>query len=195
MLSNGFKISECDKGVYTKNTPKGYVIMCLYMDDMLIIGSNIDMIKATKKMLIKYFDMKDMGVADVILGIKISKISNGLVLSQSHYIEKILKKFNQYDTIPIKSPVDVNLHLAKNVEQPISQLEYLYLIGSLMYVMNCTCPDIAFIVNKLSRFTSNPDKDHWKALIRVLRYLKYTLNYGLHYTIYPAVLEGYYDTN
>ena len=64
-----------------------------------------------------------------------------------------------------------------------------------MYIMNCTRPDIAYSVSKLSRYTSNLGEDHWKALVRVLRYLKYTLNYGLHYTRYPAVLEGYIDTN
>ena len=94
MLSNDFKINECDKYVYTRNTQSEYVIVCLYVDDMLIIGSNNDVIKATKKMLTNYFDMKDMGVADVILGIKIAKTSSGLILSQCHYIEKILKRFN-----------------------------------------------------------------------------------------------------
>ena len=64
-----------------------------------------------------------------------------------------------------------------------------------MYVMNCTRPDIAYAVNKLSRFTSNPGPNHWIALVRVLRYLRYTLNSGLHYTTYPAVLEGYSDAN
>ena len=64
-----------------------------------------------------------------------------------------------------------------------------------MYVMNCTRPDIAYAVSKLSRYTSNPRSDHWKAIIRVLRYLKYTQNYGLHYSRYPAVLEGYYEAN
>ena len=78
MLSNDFKINECDKCVYTKNTQSEYVIVCLYVDDMLIIGNNNDVIKATKKMLTNYFDMKDM---DVILGIKITKTSSGLILS------------------------------------------------------------------------------------------------------------------
>ena len=78
MLSNDFKINEYDKYVYTKNTQSEYVIVCLYVDDMLIIGSNNDVIKATKKMLTNYFDMKDM---DVILGIKITKTSSGLILS------------------------------------------------------------------------------------------------------------------
>ena len=64
-----------------------------------------------------------------------------------------------------------------------------------MYVMNCTRLDIAYSVSKLSRYTCNPGPDHWKAIVRVLRYLKYTLNYGLHYTGYPAVLEGYSDAN
>jgi hypothetical protein len=64
-----------------------------------------------------------------------------------------------------------------------------------MYMMNCTRPDIVYSVSKLSRYTSNPGEDHWKAIIRVLRYLKYTLNYGVHYTRYPAVLEGYSDAN
>ena len=64
-----------------------------------------------------------------------------------------------------------------------------------MYIMNCTRQDITYSVNKLSRYTSNSGEDHWKALVRVLRYLKYTINYGLHYTRYPAVLEGYSDAN
>ena len=64
-----------------------------------------------------------------------------------------------------------------------------------MYVMNCTKPNIAYSISKLSRYTSNPEVDHWKAIIRVLRYLRYTQNYGLHYTIYPTVLEGYSDAN
>ncbi|KAL0288543.1 UNVERIFIED_CONTAM: Retrovirus-related Pol polyprotein from transposon TNT 1-94 [Sesamum calycinum] len=136
-----------------------------------------------------------MGLADVILGIKISKTSDGLALSQSHYVETILKTFKAYESPPAKTPVDLNLHLAKNKDEPECQIEYSRIIGSLMYIMNCTRPDIAYSVNKLSRFTSNPSKDHWKGLIRVLRYLKYTSNYGLHYTRYPAVLEGYSDAN
>ena len=174
MMTNGFKINECDKCVYFKNTEYGFVIICLYVDDILIMGSNNEVIKTTKEMFNNEFDMKDLGVADVILGIKISKTSDGLILSQSHYIEKILKKFKQNDISPMKTPVDVNLHLSKNNGKILSQQEYAQAIGSLMYVMNCTRPDIAYAVSKLSRYTSNPGPDHWKAIVRVLRYLKYT---------------------
>ncbi|KAK3026763.1 hypothetical protein RJ639_040302 [Escallonia herrerae] len=67
MIENGFRINECDKCVYVKGTENGYVIVCLYVDDMLIIGSNNEFIKVTKKMLTSKFEMKDMGVTDVIL--------------------------------------------------------------------------------------------------------------------------------
>ena len=70
MMSNGFRMNECDKCVYIKDTANGYVIVCLYVDDMLIIDSNNDIIKATKRMLTNEFDMKDLGVVDVILGIE-----------------------------------------------------------------------------------------------------------------------------
>ena len=119
-MSIRFKINECDKCVYIKNTDKSYVIVCLFVDDMLIIGSNNDMIKTTKIMLNKHFDLKDMGIADVILGIKITKTSKGYALSQSHYIEKILDKFSKDDDHLARTLVDVNLYLSKNVQESIS---------------------------------------------------------------------------
>ena len=64
-----------------------------------------------------------------------------------------------------------------------------------MYIMNCRWPDIAYTVSRLSRYSHNPGKDHWYVLVRVLRYLKHTMSYGLHYTKYPSVLEGYCDAN
>ena len=195
MLTNGFKINECDKCVYVKNTDQGYVIVCLYVDDMLIIGSSQNMIKSTKQMLNKRFDMKDMGVADVILGMKITKTSDGYALSQSHYIEKILDKFIKDDLNLARTPVDISLYLSKNKGDAVSQLKYSQIIGSLMYLMNCTRPDIAYAISKLSRYTSNPGEDHWKAIIRVLRYLRFTRDHGLNFTRYPAVLEGYCDAN
>lgn len=194
LMFNGYRINECDKCVYVKNTTHGYVIICLYLDDMLIFGSNIDIIKPTKKMLNKEFEMKDLRVADVILGMKVSRSYEGYVLSHSHYIKLVLEKFDKYDGRPAKTP-DINLHLSKNTGDSISQLEYSRIPGSLMYIMNCTRPNIAHAVGKLSRFTNKPGADHWKAIVRVFRYLRFTLNYGLHYTRYPAVLEGYSDAS
>ena len=194
MLSNGFKTNECDKCVYSKGNEKDYVMVCLYVDDMIIIGSK-DNIKATKKMLSKNFDMKDLGVTDVILGMKIPKTSDGYALSQGHYVKQILEKFDKGSNAVVKTPIDVLFSLKKNFGESYDQLQYSRVIGSLMYVMTCTRPDIANAVGKLSRFTSNPSRLHWKALIKLLRYLRFTADYGLHYNRYPAVLEEYSDAN
>ncbi|CAM8965807.1 unnamed protein product [Rhodiola kirilowii] len=195
ILSNGFKINECDKCVYSKNTEHGYVLLCLYVDDILIVGNNEEMVKSTKSMLNSRFDMKDLGLADVILGIKITRTTDGFVLSQAHYVDKILDKFGKDSVGVYKTPIDMNHHLSKNKGESISQVEYSKVIGSLMYLMNCTRPDIAYCVSRLARYTSNPGYEHWKAIVRVLKYLRFTRDYGLHYTRYPEVIEGYTDAS
>ncbi|GKC38309.1 ty1-copia retrotransposon protein [Tanacetum coccineum] len=113
--------------------------------------SNEKMTKSTKDMLKSKFDMKDMGLADVILGIKIIRTHNRLVLSQAHYVDKILN--------------------------------------------TRTRPDLAYAVSRLSRYTSNQSVAHWKAMTRVLYYLRYNRDYGLHYDRYFVVIKGYSDAN
>jgi len=75
--------------------------------------------------------------------------------------------------------MDISVHLSKNKGNGIDQIEYFYDIKSLMYVMNCTRLDIVYLVSKRSRFTRNPSIDHWKAVRRVLKYLRYTFDYRL----------------
>ncbi|GJR87318.1 retrovirus-related pol polyprotein from transposon TNT 1-94 [Tanacetum coccineum] len=195
MLESEFKINECGKCVYVKDTSSGYVILCLYVDDMLIINSNGKMIKPTKDMLKSKFDMKDMGLADVILGIKIIRTHNELVLSQAHYVDKILKTHNAGDSGLARTPIDTSMHLSKNRGVGVAQLEYSRIIGMLMYLMTSTRPDLAYVVSRLSRYTSNPSVAHWKAMTRVLHYLRYSRDYRLHYDRHPAVIEGYNNAN
>ena len=80
-MVNNFKINECDKCICFKETENGYVILCLYIDNMLIVGSDDKMVRFTKNILNSKFNMKDMGLVDVILRIKISRTSNRLILS------------------------------------------------------------------------------------------------------------------
>ncbi|CAJ2638269.1 unnamed protein product [Trifolium pratense] len=167
MLSNGFKVNESDKYIYYKFENGICTFMCLYVDDLLIFGSNLSAVNAVKSLLCNNFDMKDLGEASVILGIKITRSEKGISLDQSHYVEKILKK----------------------------QTEYASIIGSLRYATDCTRPDIAYVVGLLCRFTSRPSNEHWQAIERVMGYLKKTMNLGLHYKRFPAVLEGYSDTD
>ncbi|GJV52481.1 zinc finger, CCHC-type containing protein [Tanacetum coccineum] len=160
---------------------------------MLIVGRNDKMIRCTKDMLKSKFDMKDMGLADVILGIKIIRTQNGLVLSQAHYVDKNFNTHNAGDSGQARTPIDTSMHLSKNKGLGVAQLEYLRIIGMLMYLMTGTRPDLAYAVSRLSRYTSNPSYAHWKAITRVLYYLRYSRDYGLHYDRHHAVIEGYND--
>ena len=97
-----------------QNVEHRYVIVCLYVDVMLIVDSDDKMIISTKNMLNSRFDMKDIRLADVILGTKIKRSTDGLILSQSHYVDNILGKFDKDNFGIIKTPVDAILHLSKN---------------------------------------------------------------------------------
>ena len=78
--------------IYYKTFDDAYVIICLYVDDLLIFSPNMDIINVAKMLLKNNFDIKDLGEANVILGMKISRTSNGIFVDQSHYIEKNFKK-------------------------------------------------------------------------------------------------------
>ncbi|GJX59071.1 zinc finger, CCHC-type containing protein [Tanacetum coccineum] len=118
VLSNGYLLNQADKCVYSKFDESGKgVIICLYVDDMLIFGIDQVLVHPSR------FSIKDMGEADVILGIRIKHESNGIAISQSHYIEKVLKKFNHFDCTLVSTPIDTSEKLMPNNGQAISQLE------------------------------------------------------------------------
>ena len=195
ILSDGFKHNSADKCIYSKFTNNCVVIICLYVDDLLIFGTNMKGISDTKNYLASQFKMKDLGEVDTILGIKVKKHSEGYSLCQSHYIEKMLIKFNHLKFKEANTPYDSSIKILENSGRAVAQLEYASAIGSLMYAMHCTRPDIAFAVCKMSRYTSNPSIQHWKSIGRILGYLKRTKELGLFYYDYPAVLEGFSDAS
>ncbi|XP_075074780.1 uncharacterized protein LOC142162334 [Nicotiana tabacum] len=149
---NGFVVNAFDTCVYSKMIGSVCVIICFYVDDMLIFGPNVNVVNETKKFLSYKFEMKDLGEADVILGVKIKRTSNGCSFSQSHYIEKMLKRFNCFDVAPMRTPYDPSIHLKRNKESSISQTEYAKIIGSVIFLMNYTRPDIAYDVSRLKVF-------------------------------------------
>nr|GEX95856.1 zinc finger, CCHC-type [Tanacetum cinerariifolium] len=169
VLSSGFHLNQSDKCVYSKFDSSGKgVIISLYIDDMR---------------------------RKVILGIKIKRENKGIVITQSHYIEKILKKSNRDDCFSMSTPMDLVEKLKPNTGKLVDQLEYSRAIGCLMYAMTSTRPDIAYLIGRLSRFTSNHSRQHSKAITRVFKYLRGTMNYGLSYVGYPSVLEAYSDAS
>jgi hypothetical protein len=161
-------VNEADKCVYYRFGGGEGVILCLYVDDNLIFGNNENVIKEVKDFLLNNFEMKDLGVADVILNIKlhIEEGNGGISLVQNHYVEKVLSRFGYSECSPAPSPYDPSVSLRKNRRIARDQLRYSQIIGSLMYLASATRPDISYVVSKLSRFVSNPGEDHWKALER-----------------------------
>lgn len=179
--------------VYMLKIQKIAMSFCVYMYHMLNADNNEKMIKSTKNLLNSRFDMKAMRYANAISKVKISKTSNGLIFSQSHYIDKILKKFSKDDFNVIRTPSNVNLHLSKNKRNSVSLVEYFRVIESLIYLISCTRPNIVYIVSELIRYTNNLSIYHSKRILKVLRYLRCTHNCGLHYSRYFTMLKGYID--
>ncbi|KAL8125169.1 hypothetical protein AgCh_012735 [Apium graveolens] len=180
VLDFDFLVNESDKCVYYKIRGNDCVIVCLYVDDILLFGTNIEIINETQSFLKRHFEMKDMDKASLILGIKLTQSTDGIILSQSHDIEKsILEKYGYSNCRIASTPYNSKVALVENSSGiPVSQLRYSQIIGSLQYLANVTRPDISYSVSKLARYTSCPNKTHWEALDRVLRYLKGIISLG-----------------
>lgn len=112
--STGFVINEADRCAYYCHGAGNSVILCLYVDDILIICSNINAINEVKSFLSKGFDMKDLGEVDVILNIKLIKDESRITLTQSHYVEKVLRRFGFMDSMPSPTPYVPSVTLRKN---------------------------------------------------------------------------------
>ena len=132
--------------------------------------------------------MKDLGAAKKILGMKITRNRKNrkLTLSQGEYIEKVLERFNMQDAKPVSTPLATHFKLSKEMcpktqedIEYMSKVPYQSAVGSLMYAMVCTRPDIAHAVGVVSRYMSNPGKQHWLAVKWILRYLRGTTSQAL----------------
>jgi hypothetical protein len=124
LISAGFNVNEADRCVYYHHGGGQRVILCLYFDDILIFGTSLDVINEVKTFLCQSFDMKDMSEVDVILNMKLIKGHNGITLTQSHYVEKVLSHFGYKDSKPSPTPYDPSLVLQKNKRISRDQFRY-----------------------------------------------------------------------
>ena len=120
--SNEYRVSKSDKCLYIKVAEENVVVICLYVDDMLILGTDLEIVKYNKKFLSVQFIMKDLGTAEVILGIKILYTKDESGLFQSHYIESMLKKYGYFNLPELSVPYDYNKKLRPNIGRPVKQL-------------------------------------------------------------------------
>ncbi|KAK2359746.1 putative mitochondrial protein [Trifolium repens] len=196
----GFVKCVTEHGVYVKKgVDKGIIVLCLYVDDLLITGSDEGCISEFKEELKREFEMTDLGHISYFLGIEFLRTENGILLHQSRYASEILKKFEMDKCNVVLSPAEPRFQLSSSEnEKDVDPTYYRKLIGSLRYLCN-TRPDIAYNVGIVSRFMEKPKTSHLIAVKRILRYVKGTIECGI---LFPTAdrqreckLIGYTDSN
>ena len=162
---------------------------------MLVGGSNKDRVQQLKAWLAKEFKMKDFGSANKILGMQIYRDINNkkIWLSQKNYLKKILRRFNMQNCKSISTSLLVISSKVKRKE--MSRVPYASTVWNLMFVIICTRLDIVQAVGAVSRYMTNPGKEHWKTVKRILRYIKGASYAALCYGGSEFTIRGYVDSD
>jgi hypothetical protein len=204
MVSHNFRRSEYDHCGYFKKLENGiFIILVLYVDDMIVERKRMIEINNLKAQLDSTCDMKDIGVEKQILGMEIHRDSkNGKFwLPQQKYVEKILIRFEMNNVKPIKIPLASHFKIYSSLYPSIDEeneymscVPYANRIGIFMYVMVSTRLDISHAVGVVSRYMENPSKENWETMKWVLRYLRGTSNYHITYNGCSDLVCGYVDS-
>ena len=199
-----FEKSPDEPCVYKRIQGTKVVFLVLYVDDILLIGNDIEVLSSVKGWLQKQFDMKDLGEAKYILGIKLlrDRKNKVLALSQALYIDKILARFNMENSKNGTLPFRHGVHLSKEQspktlerKERMSRIPFASVVGSLMYAMLCTRPDICYAVGIVSQYQSDPGEEHWIVVKHILKYLRRTRDYMLVYSSGSLETIGYTDSD
>ena len=200
----GFEQNIDEPCVYKLINEQTVVFLVLYVDDILLIGNNVKVLTDVKNWLAEQFQMKDLGDASYVLGIQIIRDRKNrlLALSQASYIDKVLARFSMQNSKKGLLPTRHGISLSKQQcpktpqeEEDMRRIPYASAVGSLMYAMLCTRPDICYAVGVASRYQSNPGQEHWIAVKHVLKYLRRTRDYMLVYSGGDLNLLGYTDSD
>ncbi|KAL0117638.1 hypothetical protein PUN28_008790 [Cardiocondyla obscurior] len=160
--------------------------------------------KRVKSKMKAMFKMVDLGQINNVLEISVQRegTTGRIYLSQKKYIEDLIEKFDIKQAKEASTPIKPNLKITKEASpsteeerQEMKNRPYRELIGGLIYLANATRPDISFAAATLSRFCTDPGRDHWLIAKRVLRYLKATSHYGISYTKDEEHLKAYFDSD
>jgi len=199
LKSLGFTRTISDHSIYVRNSSEGLIIVGVYVDDLTIAAANVDTLARFKTEMSKRYEMKDLGELHFILGLQVKRDRSArtLHLSQKQYINTVLERFDMLGCKPAKSPLRSKtvMSLRKEGEEKADQARYLAAVGSLMYAMLGTRPDLAYPVGLLGRFASDPSVTHWDGVLSVFKYLKHTSDLGITYSGGCEQLDGYSDAD
>jgi hypothetical protein len=198
LVALGFVRSRLDHAVYRRSNKKSFLLVGVYVDDLIISGPDVKDIKIFKSEMKQKFNMSDLGLLSYYLGIEVKQEASGITLCQSSYAGKILEMAGMKNCNSCETPMECRLKLSKvKNEEALNPTEYRSIIGSLRYIVN-TRPDLAFAVGMVSRHMETPGREHWAAVKHILRYLKGTMGYGCRYergADLKPMLIGYSDSD
>ena len=194
-LKENFRRSENDHALYTKKVNGKILIVCIYVDDLIVTGDDDRMIEEFKTAMKNEFEMSDLGLLNYFLGMEVVQDEEGISLSQECYAKKLLEKFNMKDCKTMETPLVPHSKSQEDGEEFTDPKIYRSLVGGLLY-LTATRPDLMFSASYLSRYLKEPRSKHLKEAKRVLRYIKGTSDMGLHFTaIKEPRLIGYSDSD
>src|SRR5271154_6302317 len=181
LKSIGFEQLYSDPCVYV-NKEKG-IILAMWVDDLLIFGKDMDSVNDLKAQLSEEYEMKDMGELEYFLGIQVHRDRERKIIhiSQPGYNRTILERFGMQDSKPASTPLSTGARLTKATvtDTLIDQKEYQSMIGSIMYAMLATRPDLAQSIQQTSQFSQTPTTTHEKAVKQAFRYINGTVDEGI----------------
>nr|KYP43110.1 Retrovirus-related Pol polyprotein from transposon TNT 1-94 [Cajanus cajan] len=192
----GFVQSKSDYSLFTKRTNIGFIAILVYVDDLIISGSDETEIMKVKRLLDKQFSIKDLGQLSYFLGLEFSRSDQGISVCQRKYALELLQDTGLLASKPCSTPMD---HTTRLHHDPLDLYSdpssYRRLVGRLIYLTH-TRPDLAFAVGKLSQFMHQPNNAHFQAARKVLRYVKATPTKGLFFPSSSDLkLTGYTDSD
>jgi hypothetical protein len=171
-----------DPNVYTKKVGSHLIILVLYVDDLILTGSDSKLLNHVKTILKKKFEMTNLGFLHYFLGLQVLQTNEGIFISQSKYACDLLRRFHMDDCKPSPSPFQSGVKLVATCTSPkVDATLYRQLVGSLLYLTH-TCPDLSFVVGLVSRYMQTPHESHWKAAKRIHCYICGTVQFKIHYS-------------
>ncbi|WVY93382.1 hypothetical protein V8G54_032470 [Vigna mungo] len=177
----GMTRSEADHSVFYRHSSAGCIYLIVYVDDIVLTGSDYLGISQMKQHICHHFQTKDLGKLRYFLGIEVAQSNDGIVICQRKYALDILEETGLMNCKSVETPMDPNIKLLPNQGEPFSDPErYRRLVGKLNY-LTVTRPDISFAVSVVSQFLNSPCEDHWDAVVRILKYIKRSPGKGLLY--------------
>ena len=198
LINENFNQSFADPCLYTKFEGDSTIIILFWVDDIIIAASNYDLLNSVKRNFHNMFKMKDLGELSWFLGIEFSLSHGNIIMNQTKYCLKILDRFKMSDCKPKSIPCDASVNTMNNESHELADHRlYREIVGSLIYLMIATRPDICYAVTKLSQHMSKPTKAHLGLAKHVLRYIKGTLDFSLKFTKSndPLKLTGFCDSD